>query len=101
MLTMLAAILQNFSYPAGFGGEPPLLEAVASFFNTYFHPSIPVTSNHVVTTPGAGTCLDSLLYTLCDSGDSVIVPGPCWSTSPLLSLCLLDFPKKRTTDLTP
>lgn len=73
-------MLQNLSYPLGFGGDPVLLEALASFFNDYFHPSIPVLPHHIVTTEGASSCLDGLLYNICDDGDSVLVPGPYWSS---------------------
>ncbi|MCJ1251406.1 hypothetical protein MMC30_008639 [Trapelia coarctata] len=70
---------ERFSYPLGFGGDPALLGALASFFDTYFHPSIPVSSQHVVVTAGASSCLDGLLYSICDPGDSVLVPVPYWN----------------------
>lgn len=69
---------QDLSYPLGFGGDPALLDALASFFNEYFHPSIPVQPNHIITTSGAGNALDALLFSICDSDDSVLVPGPYW-----------------------
>lgn len=72
--------LQDFSYPLGFGGDPALLDALASFFNSYFHPSIPVLPRQIATTAGASSCLDSLLYNICDPGDTVLVPGPYWSS---------------------
>ena len=71
-------VSQNLSYPPGFGGDPELLEALASLFNTYFHPSIPVQPGHIITTSGAGNALDALLCSVCDDGDSVLVPGPYW-----------------------
>ena len=69
---------QHLSYPSGFGGDPALLEALASFFNTQFHPSIPVQPSHIITVSGAGNALDSLLCSICDDGDSVLVPVPYW-----------------------
>ncbi|KAF2468469.1 1-aminocyclopropane-1-carboxylate synthase 7 [Lindgomyces ingoldianus] len=68
----------GFSYPRGFGGEPALLKALAEFFTAHFHPSVPIEPGHIITTAGAGSGLDALLYAVCDDGDSVIVPGPFW-----------------------
>ncbi|CAD6585424.1 MAG: hypothetical protein ASARMPREDX12_001996 [Alectoria sarmentosa] len=72
-------LTQNLSYPRGFGGDPDLLSALASFFNTYFRPAIQVQPSHIVLTAGASSCLDQLLYTICDAGDSVLVPAPYWN----------------------
>ena len=73
---------QSLSYPEGFGGDPELLSALAAFFNTYFSPTSPVRTDHIVATPGATSCLDALLHSICDEGDSVLVPAPFWSESP-------------------
>ncbi|KAI9745240.1 MAG: hypothetical protein M1818_001518 [Claussenomyces sp. TS43310] len=70
--------LDTLSYPKGFAGEPALVEALSSFFNTYFHPSMPLTPEHIVPTTASGSCLDALAYTICDVGDSVLVPAPHW-----------------------
>lgn len=75
---------QHFSYPYNIGGSLPLLSAFANFFNTYFYPSAPLTPHQISTFPGASTCLDSLLYAICDEGDSIIIPSPFWCTNPLL-----------------
>ena len=72
-------IPEAFSYPRGFGGDPALLEATSSFMNNYFKPHLPVEPNHVVTAAGATACLDSLLFSLCDPDDSVLVAAPFWS----------------------
>ncbi|KAI0126681.1 1-aminocyclopropane-1-carboxylate synthase [Xylariales sp. AK1849] len=70
------------SYPGGFGGEPRLLRALADFFNQYFQPAVPVDFSHVVAGPGATSCLASLLSSICDPGDAIIVPGSYWSNIP-------------------
>lgn len=70
---------QHFSYPNGFSGDPTMLEALAIFMNAYFHPRKPVETKHIATAPGAASCLDAFLYTVCDPGDGVLVPGPYWS----------------------
>ncbi|KAJ5626872.1 1-aminocyclopropane-1-carboxylate synthase 7 [Penicillium herquei] len=68
----------DLSYPRGFGEEPELLKALATFFNTYFHPSSAVRPDQIITTSGAGNALDALLCAICDQGDQVLVIGPCW-----------------------
>jgi gliotoxin/aspirochlorine biosynthesis aminotransferase len=67
------------SYPRGFSGDPDLLNALSAFFNTYFEPCVPVESSHLATAPGASSCLDALLFNVCNPGDGVLVPGPYWS----------------------
>ncbi|CZT16517.1 related to 1-aminocyclopropane-1-carboxylate synthase, and related proteins [Ramularia collo-cygni] len=70
---------EALSYPRGFGGQPELLSAFASFFNTYFNPDVAVEPYHVVAGPGATACLVNLLCSICDHGTAVIVPGPYWN----------------------
>ncbi|PGH11892.1 hypothetical protein AJ79_04584 [Helicocarpus griseus UAMH5409] len=70
---------QHFSHSQGFAGEPTLLESLAQLFNNYFNPCIPVQPHHLVAAPGAKSCLDALLYNICDPEDGVLVPGPLWS----------------------
>ena len=79
---MSCTSLQAFSYPQGFGGEPALLTALAAFFNTFFGPCESISSEHLVATAGASACLDSLLYSICDEEDFVMVPAPYWSGYP-------------------
>ncbi|POR35309.1 1-aminocyclopropane-1-carboxylate synthase-like protein 1 [Tolypocladium paradoxum] len=69
----------DLSYPDGFGGDPRLQEALATFFNKYFHPVSLVKPQDIVVAPGASNCLDSLLFSLCEAGDSVLVLAPYWN----------------------
>jgi aspartate/methionine/tyrosine aminotransferase len=69
---------QNLSYPIGMGGPEELLSAASNFFNQFFNPGISIMPEHVVTFTGASTALDSLLYAICDEGDSIIIPSPFW-----------------------
>lgn len=69
----------HLSYPKGTFGDPVLHTRLADFFNTYFNPAIPVTPDHLVTAPGASTCLDALMFNICNPGDAVLIPGPYWS----------------------
>ncbi|KAF5984798.1 1-aminocyclopropane-1-carboxylate synthase 1 [Fusarium bulbicola] len=70
---------EQLSCTQGFGGDALLLESAADFFNTYFKPLNPVLPEHIVATPGATSCLDSLLFSICDEGDVVLVPAPYWN----------------------
>jgi aspartate/methionine/tyrosine aminotransferase len=69
----------DFSYPRAFAGYPEILDAFSAFLNTHFHPKIPVEISHIATAPGAASCIDTLLYNICDPGDGLLVPGPYWS----------------------
>lgn len=52
---------------------------MAKFLNTYFKPSIEILPNHLVTAPGAASCLDAILYNICDPGDGILIPALFWS----------------------
>jgi aspartate/methionine/tyrosine aminotransferase len=75
---------QDLSYPRAFAGFPEVLSAFAGFLNDHFHPAIPVETSHLATAPGAASCIDTLLYNICDPGDGILVPGPYWSTTQLI-----------------
>ena len=77
-----------FSLPHDFSGDSVLREALASFFNRFFKPAVPVAHEHIVLTAGAGTCLEALVHSICEDGDSVIIPGPYWCTSHLKGVAL-------------
>ncbi|PQE18822.1 1-aminocyclopropane-1-carboxylate synthase 1 protein [Rutstroemia sp. NJR-2017a WRK4] len=70
---------ETFNYPKGFGGEPKLRDGLASFFNSYFEPSLKVEADHISVSAGSGNSFDALLHTICDDGDIVLTPGPFWS----------------------
>ncbi|KAH8723133.1 pyridoxal phosphate-dependent transferase [Phaeosphaeriaceae sp. PMI808] len=71
--------LAHLSYPSGFGGDPELQTALATFFNKYFDPVSEVTTRDISVTPGASNCLDSLLFSICEVDDSILVVAPYWS----------------------
>ncbi|TGO47608.1 hypothetical protein BCON_0270g00050 [Botryotinia convoluta] len=64
----------------GLGGDPSLMESISKILNKYFKPAIPITSDHLVTASGAGFCLDAVASCICEPGDSILVPGPCWNS---------------------
>jgi len=72
---------QVFALPAPNGGDAKLRQALASFFNTYFHPIHPVRSEHIALTAGASDAIENVIHAVCDDGDSVLVPGPSWRKS--------------------
>ncbi|OTB04088.1 hypothetical protein M426DRAFT_59221 [Hypoxylon sp. CI-4A] len=70
---------RHFSYPRGFSGEPDLLDACAAFFNGYFNPLVPVLPSHISTAAGASSCIDALLFNICEAGDGILIPSPYWN----------------------
>lgn len=70
---------QHLSYPGGLAGDPDLLTSLAEFFNDHFKPHIPVLEHHLAVAPGAAGCLDALIYNICDAGDGILIPAPCWN----------------------
>ncbi|EAW11041.1 aminotransferase gliI [Aspergillus clavatus NRRL 1] len=69
----------HLSYPNEFAGDADLIRALAAFFNKYFHPHIPVEEAHIATAPGAATCLNTVLYNMCEPGEGILVPAPFWN----------------------
>lgn len=69
----------HLSYPGGLAGDPDLLTSLAGFFNDHFEPHIPVSESHLAVAPGAAGCLDALIYNICDAGDGILIPAPCWN----------------------
>ncbi|KAF4626878.1 hypothetical protein G7Y89_g11280 [Cudoniella acicularis] len=84
---------KHFSYAQGITGDPDCLEAFATFFNTYFNPCIPVKSSHCITATGAASCMDALLFNICDPGDGILLPAPYWKG--------IDFTFKLRCSVTP
>lgn len=70
---------QHLSMPTEFWGNPRLLKLLANLFNNYFAPKTPVQQAHIAVSSGAATCLDTLLWNICNEGDGVLIPGPYWS----------------------
>ncbi|KAJ3577056.1 hypothetical protein NPX13_g3504 [Xylaria arbuscula] len=70
---------KHLSYPNRFTGDQDLINALAGFFNQYFEPCIPVDKQHIVVAPGVAFALDALLYNICEAGDGILIPAPCWN----------------------
>ncbi|KAH7112124.1 pyridoxal phosphate-dependent transferase [Dendryphion nanum] len=69
---------EAFAMPSVNGGDVVLRGSLSKFFNQYFNPIHPVLPEHIVVTAGASEALECLIHSICDDGDSVIVPGPYW-----------------------
>jgi gliotoxin/aspirochlorine biosynthesis aminotransferase len=39
---------------------------------------LPVEASHIITGSGAGPLIDAVSQAICDDGDAILVPGPCW-----------------------
>jgi aspartate/methionine/tyrosine aminotransferase len=57
-----------------------LRDALALFFNQYFHPVHTVEAEHIVLTAGASDAIENIIHAICDDGDSIIAPGPAFRT---------------------
>jgi len=82
--TMREAIQRNFSaddlgYQRNLPGYPELLQGTANFLNKFFSPRTPVLPDHVVTQRGAMEILDSLVYTICDENEGLLIDAPFWN----------------------
>ena len=82
--TMREAIQHDFSvddldYQTNLPGYPELLQRIANYMNKFFSPWTPVLSDHVVTQRGAMEILDSLIFTICDENEGLLIDAPFWS----------------------
>lgn len=74
--------------------EEKLLDSLANLFTNYFNPVFPVAPSHVAPAPGGAKALDALLRGICEPGDGVLVPGPCWR----MSLCSSSWGESPVTE---
>ncbi|KIW37014.1 uncharacterized protein PV06_10647 [Exophiala oligosperma] len=60
-------------------GDPALLCAVSRLFNDHFDPCQEVQPSHIALSPGASSCLTTLVGALCSKNDGVLIPTPYWN----------------------
>ena len=77
-MSILSSSKQTFALPTVPGGDLRLRQNLAAFFNTYFSPLQPLQREHIVLTAGASDAIEHVIHAVCDDGDSILVPGPCW-----------------------
>ncbi|CAG9990020.1 unnamed protein product [Clonostachys byssicola] len=57
-------------------GSPGLLKAAAGFFNRFFNPLDPVSTDHVMAANGVTSLINMMAWTLCDEGDGILYTTP-------------------------
>lgn len=83
---------EHLSYSSGMGGDKDVLEATAGFFNRFFQPRVPVQPEHLVVGAGCSAILDSLLYSLCEVDEGVLIEAPFWGKLLLQRLSIKPSP---------
>ncbi|KAL2850651.1 pyridoxal phosphate-dependent transferase [Aspergillus pseudoustus] len=68
-------LVETLSY-GSISGTPELLTAAATFFNTFFNPSIPINRNQILATNGVTSLIDLVAWSICNPGDTVLYPTP-------------------------
>jgi aspartate/methionine/tyrosine aminotransferase len=69
---------QDLSYSQELGGPPGLLNVSASFLNRFFSPQVAVLPEHLVTSTGCASILETLIFSICDTGDGLLLETPMW-----------------------
>ncbi|KAJ5939718.1 Pyridoxal phosphate-dependent transferase major region subdomain 2 [Penicillium verhagenii] len=68
----------HLTYGQGPVGSPRLLGALASFFNSNFHPMSPVSKDEFLVTSGVAALIDTLTWCICDDSDGILIPQPLY-----------------------
>jgi aspartate/methionine/tyrosine aminotransferase len=69
---------QDLSYSQELGGPPDLLHVSASFFNRFFSPQIAILPEHIVTSTGCSSVIETLIFSIADTGDGILLETPMW-----------------------
>ncbi len=82
--TMREAIQRDFTvndldYQKHLPGYPELLQGIANFLNKFFSPRTPILPDHGLTQRGAMEILESLLFTICEENEGLLIDAPFWS----------------------
>lgn len=78
-------------------GSTMLLDCLARLFNNYFTPIMPVAPTHIAPSAGDERALDTLLQTICQEGDGILIPGPRWCKFFLSPFIIIMFLLLRTS----
>jgi aspartate/methionine/tyrosine aminotransferase len=76
---------EDLSYSQELGGPPGLLNVSASFFNRFFSPQVAVLPEHIVTSTGCASILETLVSSICESGDGLLLETPMWDGFAVIS----------------
>jgi len=69
-------IPMDFTYGDGLCGTSRLFDALAGFFNGWFHPITDVLPSHIITGSGASCILAQLFRAIADEGEGVLIAAP-------------------------
>lgn len=69
---------EDLSYSQELGGPPGLLHVSASFFNRFFSPKVAILPEHIVTSTGCASILETFIFSICDTGDGLLLETPMW-----------------------
>ncbi|OMJ28149.1 putative inactive 1-aminocyclopropane-1-carboxylate synthase-like protein 2, partial [Smittium culicis] len=61
-------------------GSTELRHNIMSIINRHFRPHLPVTIDDLIVVNGLTSGLDKLASVLCDPGDAILIPSPCYSS---------------------
>lgn len=70
--------VESLDYQRSTPGDPAILKGAANFLNRFFNPRSPVLAEHVVAQGGAMVILDSLVFSVCDEGEGLLIDAPFW-----------------------
>lgn len=69
---------QDLSYSQELGGPPGLLHVSSSFFNRFFSPQVAILPEHIVTSTGCSSIIETLIFSICNTGDGILLETPMW-----------------------
>ncbi|KAJ1725078.1 hypothetical protein LPJ53_000729 [Coemansia erecta] len=67
----------DYNWP---NGEPELRGEIANMFNRHFYPVVPVKADDIVVTNGCTSAIEMLAFAMCNPGDHVLIPAPCYGS---------------------
>ncbi|MGA9119054.1 MAG: pyridoxal phosphate-dependent aminotransferase [Bacteroidota bacterium] len=76
------ALDANFTHYTAVQGHPEILQAVVEKFRTVN--GLLFNQQQVMVTTGAKQALTNALLAICEDGDEVVIPSPCWVSYPSL-----------------
>ncbi|CAG7556406.1 unnamed protein product [Fusarium equiseti] len=71
--------LEHLTYSTGPRGSFRLRPALGHYFEEEFHPLLPVTPGDLFVTPGLTSAIDSVVFSICNPGDGILVPVPFYN----------------------
>lgn len=78
------AIDDNFTRYTPVAGMPALREAAGRYFEKYYQ--TPVAPESIIMGAGGKSCLYTLMQTMLNPGDEVLIPSPYWVSYPAMAL---------------